>query len=157
MKKYAKIITAILLVSLLALTLFACINPDNDSKGTMTLVILNGDEAKEYTVDLAKLPSGDTKSTGLMAVLDYLKNEGKLTYTSQDSGYGAYLTQVGDLQEGGGKYIYVYTDVEKDIDVSEYAQQIKYKNKSYTNSGVGASQMSIKSGCTIIITYIIYG
>ena len=146
-----------MLVSLLALTLFACADNGNDTQGTMTLVLLDGDVAQEYVVDLAKIPSGDNKSTGLMAVLDYLKSERRLTYTSHDLGYGAYLTQVGNLQEGGGKYIYVYTDVENDFDVSEYAQQITYKNKSYTNSGVGASQMSVKDGCTIIITYIIYG
>ncbi|MDE5756186.1 MAG: hypothetical protein K2I23_03770 [Clostridia bacterium] len=153
MKKYSKILVAILLITLLATALFACINPDNDSQGKMTLVVLNGDDAKEYTVDLAKIPSGNS-STGLMAILDYLKDKGELTYTSNDSGYGAYLTQVNELTEGGGNYIYVYTDVQADFDVTQYASQITYKNKSYTNSGVGASQMSVKDGCTIIITTI---
>ncbi|MDE5549195.1 MAG: hypothetical protein K2J13_02975 [Clostridia bacterium] len=156
MKKYAKIITAVLLVSLLALTFVACIDPDNDNQGAMTLVVLNGDDAKEYAVDLAKIPS-DSDSTGLMAILDYLQKEGQLTYTAQDLGYGAYLTQVGDLKEGDGNYIYVYTDVETDIDASYNASQINYKNNSYTNSGVGASLMNIKDGCTIIITYISFG
>ncbi|MDE6614386.1 MAG: hypothetical protein K2K24_02645 [Clostridia bacterium] len=156
MKKYAKIITAVLLVSLLALTFVACIDPDNDNQGAMTLVVLNGDDAKEYTVDLAKIPS-DSDSTGLMAILDYLQKEGQLTYTAQDLGYGAYLTQVGDLKEGDGNYIYVYTDVETDIDASYNASQINYKNNSYANSGVGVSLMNIKDGCTIIITYISFG
>ena len=154
MKKYAKIITAILLVFLLALTFVACIDPDNDSQGTMTLVLLNGDDAKEYTVDLSKIPS-DSVQTGLIAVLDYLQTDGQLTYTEA----GGLLTQVGDLIEDrvDGKYIYIYTDVEADFDVSEYAVQITYKEKSYTNSGLGASQMNIKDGCTIVITYIVWG
>ena len=153
MKKYAKIITAILLVTLLALTFVACIDPDNDSQGTMTLVLLNGDDAKEYTVDLSKIPSGSAQ-TGLMAVLDYLQTDGQLTYTEA----GGLLTQVGDLTNGvGGKYIYIYTDVETDFDVSAYAAQITYKEKSYTNSNFGASQTSVKDGCTIIITYISFG
>ena len=156
MKKYAKIITAILLVSLIALTFVACINSDNDNQGAMTLVVLNGDDAKEFTVDLAKIPS-DTDKTGLMAILDYLQSDGQLTYTAQESEYGAYLTQVGDLKEGDGNYIYVYTDVEADKSVDAYAVQVTYKDKSYTNSGVGASQMSIKDGCTIVITYINFG
>ncbi|MBD5100555.1 MAG: hypothetical protein HDT29_04720 [Clostridiales bacterium] len=153
MKKYAKIITAILLVTLLALTFVACIDPDNDSQGTMTLVLLNGDDAKEYTVDLSKIPS-DSNQTGLMAVLDYLQSDGQLTYTEE----GGLLTKVGDLINGvDGKYIYIYTDVESDFDVSEYAVQITYKEKSYTNSGWGASQTSVKDGCTIVITYLIWG
>lgn len=154
MKKYAKIITAILLVTLLALTFVACIDPDNNSQGTMTLVLLNGDDAKEYTVDLSKIPS-DSNQTGLMAVLDYLQSDGQLTYAEE----GGLLTQVGILtdQRVDGKYIYIYTDVETDFDVSAYAVQITYKEKSYTNSGFGASQMSIKDGCTIVITYLIWG
>ncbi|MDE6275929.1 MAG: hypothetical protein K2M75_05255 [Clostridia bacterium] len=156
MKKYAKIIVAILLILLLATALFACINPDNDTEGQMTLVVLNGDNAKEYAVDLAQIPSGNA-SKGLIAVLDYLKGKGQLSYASNDSGYGAYLTQVNELKEQGGYYLYVYTDVQDDFDVSQYAQQITYKNKSYTNSGVGVSQMSVKAGCTIIISTIYYG
>ena len=156
MKKYAKILVAILLISLLATALFACINPDNDTTGKMTLVVLNGENAKEYSVDLADIPSGNS-SKGLIAILDYLKGKGQLTYTANDSGYGAYLTQVNDLKEQGGYYIYIYTDVQTDVDVTQYASQITYKNKSYTNSGVGVSQMSVKDGCTIIISTIYYG
>ena len=156
MKKYSKILVAILLISLLATTLFACINPDNDTSGKMTLVILDGDNATPYTVDLAKIPSGDS-SKGLIAILDYLKDNGKLTYTADDSGYGAFLTQVGELKQGDGYYLYVYTDVETDIDVSQYATQVTYNGKSYTNSGVGVSQMSVKDGCTIIISTIYFG
>ena len=155
MKKYAKLITAILLVSLLAISLFACADPGNDTQGTMTLVLLDGDVAQEYYVDLSKVPSGNS-SSGLMAILDYLQSEGRLTYTAQEYGYGAYLTQVGELQEGEGKYIYIYTDVEADFDVTQYAVQITYKGKSYTNSGVNASQMTVKANCTIVITYITF-
>ena len=154
MKKYAKIITAILLVSLLALTLFACFDPSNDSEGKMTLVILDGENATEYVVDLSKIPSGDS-STGLIAVLDYLQSEGKLTYASNDIGYGPYLTQVGELKESfaESKYLYIYTDVEIDFNVSQYTKHITYKGKTYTDSINNAGDMSIKDGCTIIITY----
>ena len=156
MKKYAKLLVAILLISLLATTLFACINPDNDTEGTMTLVILDGENATEYVVDLAKIPSGDS-SNGLIAILDYLKAGSKLTYTAEDSGYGAYLTQVGDLKQGDGYYIYLYTDVDDDIDVSPYAMKVTYKDKEYVSSGKGVSLMSVKDGCTIIISTIYYG
>ncbi len=153
MKKYAKIITAILIISMLSLALFACINPDSDKEGKMTLVILDGDNAQEYVVDLSKLPSGNSQS-GLISVLEYLQNEGRLTYSVD----GTLLTRVGDLKNdaGANKWIWLYTDVETDINVTEWAAQITYKGKTYTDSGIGAKQMSIKNGCTIIITYMIY-
>ena len=151
MKKYAKILTAILIISMLSVALFACINPDSDSEGKMTLVVMNGDDAKEYVVDLAKIPSGNT-STGLMAILDYLKDKGELTYTSQDSAYGAYLTQVNSLVPQGNEYIAIYTSVAKDMSVGAYATTLTYKGASCTTSDFGASSMSILAGCTIIIT-----
>ncbi|MDE6474554.1 MAG: hypothetical protein K2L70_05595 [Clostridia bacterium] len=154
MKKYAKIITAILIISMLSLALFACVNPDSDKEGKMTLVLLDGDNAKEYVVDLSKLPSGNSQ-TGLISVLEYLQNDGRLTYSID----GTLLTQVGDLKNdaGANKWVWLYTDVEKDINVTEFATQITYKGKTYTDSGLGANLMSIKDGCTIIITYMIFG
>lgn len=154
-KKYAKIITAILLVSLLALTLFACFDSGNDTEGTMTLVLINGDDVKEYVVDLSKIPSGNS-STGLMAVLDYLQNEGKLTYDAT----GGFLNQVGDLknnENNNNMWISIYTDVESDVSVAEWATTVTHKGVTCTSSDFGASQMSIKDGCTIIITLIYFG
>ncbi|MDE6361521.1 MAG: hypothetical protein K2N53_06180 [Clostridia bacterium] len=151
MKKYAKIITAILLVSLLCVALFACVNPDSDKEGTMTLVVIDGDKVDEYVVDLAKIPSGNTQ-TGLMAILDYLKENGKLTYTAQDSAYGAYLTQINSIVPQGNEFIALYTSIAKDMSVGAYATTITYKGASCTTSDFGASAMSILAGCTIIIT-----
>ena len=51
MKKYAKIITLLLLACLLSLTLCACIYGDNDTSGNMTLVILPLEgEAEELSI-----------------------------------------------------------------------------------------------------------
>lgn len=149
MKKYLKTVTIILLLILVSTSLFACINPDSDRQGKMTLVVLDGANTVEYSVDLAKLPKS---SKGLVGVLDYLKENEGLEYSSNDSGYGVFLTKVNNLQEGNGSFIYLYTDVEEDFDVSQYASHITYKDKQYTNSGLGVSQMSIKADCTIIIT-----
>ncbi|MDE7079495.1 MAG: hypothetical protein K2O95_05210, partial [Clostridia bacterium] len=79
-----------------------------------------------------------------------------LTYSAQDSAYGAYLTAVNDISEGNGVYITLYTDVESDIDVSEDATTLVYKEKTLTSSGVGLSLMNVKSGCTIVITTFSY-
>ncbi|MDE5654046.1 MAG: hypothetical protein K2I46_00365 [Clostridia bacterium] len=150
-KKYAKIITAILLVSLLALTLFACFDSGNDSEGTMTLVLLNGDDAKEYVVDMSKLPSGNSQSTGLVAILDYLQDDGQLTYSIDNGGL---LNQVGDLEGNNNKhtFISIYTSVTKDISVAEWAQTVTYKDVKCTSSARGASEMSILADCVIILS-----
>ena len=151
MKKYAKILVAILLISLLATALFACINPDNDTSGEMTLVVIDGDDVTEYTVDLAKIPSGNS-SKGLIPILDYLKAAGKLTYVSQPSAYGDYITQVNTIIPQGNEYVAFYTSVEKDFSTDEYAKTITHKGVKCTTSGLGASSMSILDGCTVIIT-----
>lgn len=113
---------------------------------TMTLVI--GTETPVvYTVELDKL--GENKN--LMAVLDYLKTNEGLDYASDDSGYGAFLTKVGALEQAGSSYIYLYTSVEKDMDVSQYAVTVEFDGKTLTSSGVGATEMTIEDGCIIYV------
>lgn len=154
MKKFSKILVAILLLTILATALFACIDPGKVNKsGYMTLVVLDGDNTKEYSVDLSTLGSGEEKKTGLMTVLDYLKNKGELTYTSQSSTYGDFLTQVNGIVASDADHVFVslYTDVEGDVSVSEWATTVTYKDKTCTSSDFGASSMSVIAGCTIII------
>ena len=148
-KKLTKLITAILLVSLLALTLFACINPDRDSEGTMTLVVLDGDNTKAYTVDLSKLPSGDDAATGLVAVLDYLQAKGELTYEGDNSIYGLFITKVNSITPQGNEFIAIYTSVVTDS--YEGAPTVTYNGVECVNSGVGASSMSILKDCMIVL------
>lgn len=153
MKKFSKILVAILLLTILATALFACIDPGKvDKSGYMTLVVLDGDNTKEYSVDLSTLGSGEEKKTGLMTVLDYLKNKGELTYTSQSGAYGDFLTQVnGIVPSNDHEFVALYTDVEGDVSVSEWATTVTYKDKTCTSSDFGASSMSVIAGCTIII------
>ena len=149
MKKYAKIITAILLVSLLALTLFACFDSGNDKDGTMTLVLVNGDVVKEYVVDLSKLPSGDNQSTGLIAILDYLQNDGKLTYALN----GTMITKVNDLEYSveNSTFIAIYTNVTKDMSVAEWAEDYTHKGIKCTSTDQSASGMSILANCVVVL------
>lgn len=157
MKKLNKIIISILLISILSVCLFACFdNTTNntgsgDQQSTMTLVVLNGDNAKEYNVDLSKF----TVTNGLLSVLDYLVSIKELTYTADGTGF---LTQVNDLVQDAGKgvYLYLYTDVEADYDVSQSVTTKDYNGKTLTSSGVGTKEMHIVANCTIMITTIIY-
>lgn len=113
---------------------------------TMTLVI--GTETPvTYSVDLGKVEITD----GLMSVLEYLKTTENLEYTSDDTGYGAFLTKVGALEQKDNSYIYLYTSVEKDMDVSQYATSVDFEGKTLTSSGVGASEMTVEDGCIIYV------
>ena len=55
-----------------------------------------------------------------------------------------------------GEFIYLYTSVAKDFDVSEYASTVEYQGKTLTSSGVGVSSMSVEDGAIIYITIIKY-
>lgn len=113
---------------------------------TMSLVV-GTDEPTAYTVEIDNVEITD----GLMSVLEYLKTTEGLEYTSDDTGYGAFLTKIGALEQKDNTYIYLYTSVEKDMDVSQYATTVEFEGKTLTSSGVGASEMTIEDGCTIYI------
>lgn len=153
MKKFFKIFALAAILCVCVIAPVACID-GSVSGDSMTLVLTDGaDYTQVFEVDLNAMSYNE--KTGLMNVIESLKLQDKLTYTSADSGYGSYLTQIGELTEDlqAHRSIYIYTSVEKDVDVSEWAGTFTYEGKEYTNSGVGASQMTITDGCVIIITY----
>lgn len=157
MKKQFKILALLLIVAMIAVVAVAC-TPDQPTvgdSGTVTIVVANPDaDATEYVVDLSKLNGQE----GLMTVLDYLKENNGLTYTETNGAYGAYLTQVNNIKEDStaGVYLYLYTSVAQDADVSEYAKTMDYKGITLTSSGVGSSSMHIADGAVIYIGTIKY-
>lgn len=136
---------ATLLVLIMALLpLFSC-GGTQESSGTITLVV-GGDEEKVFSVELNKL----TVDRGLLSVLDHLKAEGKLDYKADASGF---LTEVGEVKQdaASGTYIYIWTSVEADFDVSQYATTKEYDGKTLTSTGVGTNDMTIKDGAIVYI------
>ncbi|MBO7736962.1 MAG: hypothetical protein J6S22_03885, partial [Clostridia bacterium] len=55
-----------------------------------------------------------------------------------------------------GKYIYVYTTVQQDKDISNYKTEIDYNGITLTNAGMGISNMHLEDGATVYFTYIVY-
>ena len=149
MKKFFKIFALAAILCVCVIAPVACID-GSVSGDSMTLVLTDGaDYTQVFEVDLNAMSYNE--NTGLMNVIESLKLQDKLTYTSSDS----YLTQIGELTEDlqARRSIYIYTSVEKGVEVSKWASTFTYEGKEYTNSGVGASQMTIEDGCVIIITY----
>ena len=144
-------IVALITVIVMMLALSAC-NNDSDSAGEMTLVIA-GDSITKYEVDL-----DDVEITeGLVSVLKHLNKEEGLEYEIS----GTYLNKVGEVENNAanaaeGKYLYIYTSVAEDIDVSQFAETVEYEGKTLTSSGVGATEMHIDDGCVIYIGYLIW-
>ena len=105
---------------------------------------------KEYTVELEKLGEG----SGLIPLLNYLKENEGLGYSIS----GTFLDSVGEISNDYANitYIYIYTSVERDFDVSEYKTTISYKGTELVSSGVGATEMTLTDGAVIYIGTIVW-
>lgn len=150
--KHAKKLSALLLALILMLSFAAC-GSEQKSAGQCTIVV-GGQEEKVYSVPLNAL----SVDKGLISVLDYLKENEGLDVEYTESATGAFLTKVGECEqdEKSGVYVYIYTSVEKDFDVSEYKKTMDYKGTALTSSGVGASQMTVCDGAIVYIGTIKY-
>ena len=154
-----KWVIALALCLTVLMLLVACGGKVDDS-GSCTVVIAEGENTVCFEVPLDELGEAE----GAIAALDYLVETGKITYVSDDGGYGAYLTEVSS-NEGGvlvkqdyteNRYVYIYTSVERDFDVTSYAKALDYEGVTLTSSGVGISEMSLPDGAIIYITTIVY-
>ena len=147
MKNFAKSLILIVLALTLALTTLTSCNllggKDAESGYTVTLVI-KGDD----TVYTCKVTEETNLDNGLLSILDALKIE----YT-ESSGM---LFSVGPLSPTPPEYIYVYTSVARDADVSVYKQEMTYDGKTLTSAGIGAKDMTFEEGAIIYIGTISY-
>ena len=143
-----KIVALLLLLTTLFLSLFMQSCNENDPALGSATVVVAGKEIKEFEVSLDGL---DT-DRGLVALLDKLKENGEIDYRITDT----YLDFVGEVKNDYAKseFIFVYTSVEKDFDVSEMKSTIEYEGKELTSSGVGALDMTIEDGAVYYITTI---
>ena len=158
-KRIAGLLTLILVLCMVVIPFASCKQSVN---GYCTVVIATEPKETVYKVNLDKVAGEDGKiSNGLIAVLDYLKeNEKDFSYESTDTGYGAYLTKVltldsASVTEGYG-YIRILTSVEKDFDVTEWAVEKEYKGTKVMTSGLGASSMTIENGAVYYIELASY-
>lgn len=153
MKTKKKILAFVLFAVMALSVLVSCgkggsTSPANE--GDTFTVVVAGEVTAEYTVALDKI-SGDN---GFISVLDYLEEIDVLDYELD----GTMLTKVGELENdaASGEWIYLYTTVESDIDVSQYAMTVEYGGKSITSTGVGAQDMTVEKDAIIYVGLIVY-
>ena len=148
-KRFAFAIVSLLLSLCVFAAAAACVDDKTldetvfDNGASMTLVI-EEEPLRKVEVDLA----GMSRNCSLLDVLD----KAKIRYDAQDG----FLTSVGGLTPAAPEYIYLYTSVETDFDVSQYPSTIDFDGKTLTNSGVGAAEMTIKDGCVVYVGTIVY-
>ena len=148
MKKLTKII-ALALAIMLALTAFTACN-GSDPEGEVTLVVA-GDVTEVFTVGISEIEG----EKNVLTLVEYLNNKGLLDYKTDATGF---FTEIGSVKQNAdeGKYVGIWTSVEEDFDVSQYATTKEYKGKTLTSSGVGAKDMTLKDGAIIYFSYIIW-
>lgn len=143
-KKMKTVTKRVALLLAFVIALFAvtsCMN-GSDSEGNIRLVVAE-EVPQVFDVELDGL---DT-SQGLVSILDKLSDDGVLEYSMT----GTMITSVGALESQGNVYIYIYTSVERDFDVSQYAQTVEYDGQELTSAGVGAYDMHFEDGAVIYI------
>ena len=151
LKAPVTVILAVVFVAVTAAALTACEKDDVfGKKDTMTLVV-GTEEPAEYEIEL----DGMKRNCSLTDVLDAAKAQYELDYVEKKG----MLCEVGDLKPDSakGEYIYLFTTVESDFDVSENVKTMTYKDTSLTSSGVGAGEMTILANCTVYIGTTISG
>ena len=156
MKRKIKLLALVLVLVLAVFSFASCKKRENTEEpapaGASFTLVISGEVDTEYKVPLEKV----TVTEGLISVLNYLEGVGALDYEMGASGM---IESVGELSNdaASGKWIYIYTTVEEDIDVSEYATTVEYDGLTITSAGVGASSLKIVDGATVVIGLITYG
>lgn len=148
--KFTRTLALLLALTLVCLAFVACSKKEMSETGFCTIVI-EGAPAVEYRVNLDKVTGND----GLLSVLDYLKEAEGLTYSAN----AGFLTEVGTVKQDAtlGNYVYIWTSVEKDFDVSAYASTKTYGDQALTSAGVGAKDMTLTDGALIYIGIYTWG
>ncbi len=142
MKKFLSLILSLMLTLSLGLPLVSC--GANDTAGNVTLVIAT-EEKQVYDIPLSRLGEGK----GLLPAFAYLNEEKGFEYDID----GTMINSIGGLANDYdlGRFIYIFTSVEADFDVSEYKEEMEYDGKPLVSSGVGFNEMTLVGGAVIYI------
>ena len=143
-----KMITALLaaLIACTALAFTACGKPTDGvfSDGASMTLVLATEPESVLAVDLSGMDED-------VCLLDILDAEG-IEYSES----GGFINSVEGVTLGENEYIYLYTSVSADYDVSAWAATTEKNGVTLTSSGVGAGSMTVENGCTIFIGTVVY-
>lgn len=136
-----------LVTAALLLTSCGLIFGDVADSGSFTVLVENTDGS--YDVYKTDLDSLENKSEGAKGVVEHLNTgDDRLYLEMVDGSYGAYLSAIGNIREGDGYYVIVYTSVASDS--YEGAPTVVYEGVTLYQAGVGLSGMTVEAGGIIL-------
>ena len=157
-RKVTAVLLAVVFVCALALTLVACDTNAHQAidaekiafeiKGEKVVVTFVDKDAKTEVV------YNDTfQAYYLSDLIFYLAGKGVFAVQSTNTGYGAFFTKVGSVEQDAANsvYVYFYTDVDEYKDITEYAVYTTFGEKTLTSATYGASSMELKDGKTYLV------
>ena len=156
MKHFKRLLLCVLLIIATLFALTSCDDkPQAKQLTDLTLPKLNGNEMaviikngdSDYTQYIVNLDKIDNDSPKCEHVLNYLHDEAALAIVWEDGGYGKYVTTVGSISQGDGKYIFLYTS---NLDYeSAWASSTPYElgdGVKLVEASVGVTDLPVAAG-----------
>lgn len=142
------LVIGLILICAIALTftLAGCAKENEGSK-TITLVIGEGEDQTVFE-------SYKTDAEYLIDVLVEMKEAEKITYTLTESTYGAYLTEINGILEANGQYVYLFSTVAEQQDITEWKVTKNYNDTVFVSVIYGASTLEVIDGAGYMIALV---
>ena len=144
MKKILSLILAVVML----FCLVSCFTTTVAEQGDVTFVIENRDGS--YDVYKMYLEDVENRDKGALGVIESLNSRENNPLPVKMS--GTMIKSIGSLIEDAlnGEYIMVYTSLERDFGVGDFASTIEYEGQTLTMAGVGIESMSVEAGTVIL-------
>ncbi|MBR1747630.1 MAG: hypothetical protein IJ735_05410 [Clostridia bacterium] len=158
-RKSAAVLLAVVFIAVLAFSLVACGGNDGHQAVEADKIAfeIQGEKAVVTFVDKdgkTEVVYNDAyQAYYLSDLIFFLAGKGVFTVESTNTGYGAFFTKVGSVEQNStdGVYVYFYTDVDEYKDITEYAVTTTFGTKTLTSASLGASSMELKDGKTYLV------
>ena len=145
-----KLLTLALTIICIFTNLVAC-NNSNPSNNSDTTVVL---ETCTETLVVIKVITAN-KNTTAIELLTQLQNDGELTFTSFDGGYGAYVTSINGKSEvvnGTTGYSWMLYTSDEEFSSTEFGS-LTYYGSVFGQAALGASYLKVKADKYYIWAY----
>ena len=153
-KKFAALMLFIAVLVCAAFNFTSCVG--GGGSGVVSIVIESApiNSLDEITTVEYEVDSDKVEGESLVDLFEHLSRTENVAFEMD----GTMVGRVGNLTNDytAGVYIYIYTSVESDKDVSEYAMNKEYDGQTLTSSGLGVLDMRYEDGAVIYIGTIKY-
>ena len=146
-----KLLTLALTIICIFTSLIASNNTNSGNNDTQTTISL---ETCTETLVVIKVITANNNTTAI-ELLTQLQNNGELTFTSFDGGYGAYVTSINGKSEvvnGNEGFSWMLYTSDEELSSTEFGSVV-YNGVTYGQAAVGESSLTAKAGEYYIWVY----